>query len=143
MPRLMFFSVCWSIWNRISSLRPSSIASRRTTDSSRYQRSRIQLMMAPRGLQRRVEHEVDRARHPAPLRQLVAEVFAAGARQRVITGAPVVGGDAPFRGNQPLALEAVERGIERALSGLQYAFGPLLDAFGDPPAVHRLQLERF
>ena len=64
------------------------------------------------------------------------------ARQRVVPPAAIVLGDFPFGSNQALAFEPVERGIERALTQLQHALGPLLDAFGHAPPVHRLELQR-
>ena len=59
--------------------------------------------------------------------------------QRVVPGAPVVRGHAPFGPDEALPFEPVERGIQRALSELQHALRPLLDAFGDAPAVHRFE----
>ena len=66
---------------------------------------------------------------------------AAGRGERVVPRAPVVLRDAPFRVDQPLPFEAVEGGIEGALAELEDMFGPLLDALGDAPPVHRLELQ--
>ena len=93
-------------------------------------------------VQRGLEHEVDRARHAAPLRQLVVQLPPAGARQRVEARAAVVRGDVPLGLNQTLPLQPVERRIERALPELQHALGPLLNPLGDAPPVHRLELQR-
>ena len=61
--------------------------------------------------------------------------------QRVVARAAVVDGDAPLGADEPLLLEAIEGRIERPLPELQHVLRPLLDAFGDAPAVHRLELQ--
>ena len=112
------------------------------TDRSRFQPSVIQLMM-------RLRYSIVASRTRLTARDIrrhcassSLELPPAGARQRVVARAAVVLGDLPLGSNQALALEPVERGIERALPELQHALGPLLDPLGDAPAVHRLELQR-
>src|SRR5262245_29506444 len=62
--------------------------------------------------------------------------------QRVIPCAAIVLGDLPLGSNQVLTFEAVERGIQRALPQLEHVLGPLFDAFGNAPSMHRLELQR-
>jgi len=54
----------------------------------------------------------------------------------------IVGRDSPVGSNEALPLEAVQRRVEGPLSELEDLFRPLLDALGDAPAVHRLELQR-
>ena len=60
----------------------------------------------------------------------------------VVLRPPAELGDGPLRLDPALMLEAMQRGIERALVDLQHVFGDLLDALRDRPAVQRLRLER-
>ena len=90
---------------------------------------------------RDVENEVDRARHASPLRQRLVQVPPPGRSQRVVARAAVVVGDAPLGADELLPLQAIERRVERPLPELQHVLRPLLDAFGDAPAVHRLELQ--
>src|SRR5947208_16401686 len=53
--------------------------------------------------------------------------FSPGGGQPIKLGAPIVLGSAPFRFEQPLMFEALERGIQRTLLGEQSAAGDLLD----------------
>ena len=53
--------------------------------------------------------------------------------------AAIVLGDAPFGGDPPAVLEAVQRRVERALVHLEHVAGDLLDALRDAPAMHRLE----
>ena len=56
--------------------------------------------------------------------------------------APVVLGRAPLGGDPALPLEALQRGIERALLDLQDVVGELADPLRDRPAVQRLERDR-
>src|SRR5262252_9443547 len=98
--------------------------------------------MASSLFERRVEDQVDGSRHAPPLHQLVVELSPTSASQRVVAGTSVVLGDFPLRLDKALTFESVQGRIERALSELQDALGPLLDAFGNPPSVHRFELQR-
>ena len=61
--------------------------------------------------------------------------------ERVVARAAVVLGDVPFGGDEALAFQTVERGVERTLVDLQNIVGVLLDrAPGDAPAVHGTEL---
>ena len=80
------------------------------------------------GYSGRFEDEVDRSRHPAPLRELVAETPSTLASQRVVPRAAIVLNDPPFGSDQPLAFQSVRCWIERALTQLQHALRPVLDA---------------
>ena len=51
-------------------------------------------------------------------------------------------GDPPLGSDEALPLQPVERRIERPLPELEDLLRPLLDALGDAPAVHRLELQR-
>ena len=64
---------------------------------------------------------------------------AARPRQLVVLGAPVVVGHVPLGLDPAATFEPVKRGIERALLHLQDVAGNLMDAFGDRPAVLRLE----
>src|SRR5439155_12463185 len=75
-------------------------------------------------------------RETLPALPLLAELLAARARQFVEAGPSVVLRGAPLRPDPTLRLQAIERGIERALVDLQDVLGELLNPLGDPPAVH-------
>src|SRR5262245_66122753 len=111
------------MWNWISSFSPRSNARRCASERIRDQVSAIQ-GMAP-SAQCGFDHEIDGAGHAAPLGELVGQLPAPEACQRVVAGAAIVLGDLPLRANQLLTLEAVERGIERPLPHLEHAAGPL------------------
>ena len=70
-------------------------------------------------------------------RELDLELLAARLGQGVEPRPPVVLRRAPFSRDPALMLEAVERGIERALRDLQDIAGDLLNPLRDRPAVHR------
>ena len=70
------------------------------------------------------------------------ELFAAGGGKFVILGAAIIFGGAPARFDPAATLQAMQRGIERALLDLQNAFGDLLDAFRNGPAMLRLKRNR-
>src|SRR5687768_5279322 len=65
-----------------------------------------------------------------------------GGCERVVPRTAIVLRDAPLRLDQALALEAIEGGVERALAELKNLLRPLLEAFGNAPAMHRLELHR-
>src|SRR5206468_1963348 len=62
---------------------------------------------------------------------------------RVVLRFPAVLALSPFGGDQPLMLQPIERGIERALRNLQRVVGHLLDPQEYAVAVERLQRHRF
>src|SRR5215469_8334472 len=90
--------------------------------------------------------EFQDARHSfgelAPILGFDFESLAAGRRERVKAGAAAKLGNAPC-GLYPAAmLEAVQRGVKRALIDLQSVLRNLLDAFGDSPAVQSAGAKR-
>src|SRR5262249_25267715 len=58
-------------------------------------------------------------------------------------GLPVVVGDVPLGLDPAAALEAMQRRVQRALLHLERVVGNLLDAFGNRPAVLRLERDGF
>src|SRR5262249_9849253 len=91
---------------------------------------------------RGVEHLVDGTAGAAPLRQLRVELPPALAGPGVIAGAPLVSVTPPLRWEEPLPLQPIEGRVQRALAELEDVLRPLLDSFGDAPAVHGLELQR-
>src|SRR5205823_6648491 len=71
------------------------------------------------------------------------EPFATGARELVVLRASIVVGRAPRGADPSAALEPMQRRVQRALWDLKRFARDLLDALGNPPAVHRLERERF
>src|SRR5581483_9508606 len=89
------------------------------------------------------ENELDRARHALPRLPFFSEPRASRRRQRVVAGAPIVLRRVPRRADEALALEAVERGIERPLPHLEEMLRAVLEPLGDAPAMHGAELQRF
>ena len=71
------------------------------------------------------------------------EGFAARLSQGVVLGAPIIIAHGPFRANPAVLFEFVKRGIQGALTNLQYFTGHLMDALRNGPAVHGLQSNSF
>jgi hypothetical protein len=88
------------------------------------------------------ERELDRGRESLPLRELLFELRAAGARERVELRVASRFVLLATRRGSTLLLEAVERGIERALLDLEDFARDGLDALGDGPAVSRFGGDR-
>src|SRR5439155_26573126 len=63
------------------------------------------------------------------------ELFSAGFGEFVIPGAAVVVRRAPTGLDPAPALQAVQRGVERALLNAEHLAGHLLDALGDAPSM--------
>src|SRR5262245_50150053 len=92
---------------------------------------------------RALDQEVHGRREALPGFQLALELPSPLARQRVeLRVAPEIG-RLPLGANPALLLEAMERGIERALADRQRVAGEQLNALGDPPAVQRLARDGF
>src|SRR5688500_2809587 len=139
MPWRRFFSVCISTWKRISSsISASSVRRRRDPE----RRARVSLSEAMSCLGCANGYEIDGLREPRPRALLDRELLPAGGSERVVPGASPVLGHPPLGGDPPLALQAVQRGVQGALIHEQHIAGPLLDALGDSPPVHRRELQR-
>src|SRR5688500_5871032 len=69
--------------------------------------------------------------------RLVPQLRAPRARELIDLGAPVVVGDTPCRRHPALALEAMQRRVQRAFLDEQRILGGLLDPFGDRIAMLR------
>src|SRR6266545_4410929 len=154
-PRARFSSTRCSRCSRISSPSSRSAASPRTSA-----RSRIRTMSASRILSPPVrqsptavtatpwplygsDNQRDGGGEPFPRRGFPVELFAAGPGELVVLRPPVLIRHAPLGFDPALVLEALQRGIQRALLHQQHVVGQLPDAPGDRPAVHRLERERF
>src|SRR5215470_16581037 len=88
--------------------------------------------------------EPGNGRGPAlPLRSLKMKLLPAGARERVKPGAARILGLAPLGIQPSCALQALQRGQERAGIDLKHAAGDLLDPPGDAKAMHGLQTQGF
>src|SRR5665647_3374278 len=70
---------------------------------------------------------LDRDEHAIEARNLLAELLATGGGDGVVARLAAGGGLAPLRGHPPLLLEALERGVERALLDREHVIGELLD----------------
>src|SRR6478609_10939855 len=88
------------------------------------------------------EQQFDGEHVAAPARGLTAYRARTGGGEPIVFRPPPALGDAPFAVDPVVALEALERGVERALVHLEGALRHLLDALADPPAVHRCESER-
>jgi hypothetical protein len=77
-----------------------------------------------------------------PLLLFRGEAALSRGRDPVVAGAPVVVGRLPLRVDEPVPLQALERGIERAQGDLEDAGGGLLDPPGDAVAVVGDEVER-
>src|SRR5262245_8490688 len=84
--------------------------------------------MEPRGLP-------DALQEGVPVRTLFGELFAPGGSEFVEAAATHTGGFDPLAGDQSLALEPVEHGIERGRLKCDGAAGATLDLAGDFVAV--------
>jgi hypothetical protein len=73
----------------------------------------------------------------------VPELLAAAGSEGVVFGFAVVFGDAPFGGEEILALEAVEGGVEGALFDGEGSAGDLFDAQEDAVAVKAAEGDGF
>ena len=71
------------------------------------------------------------------------ELFAAGGGKFVILRAAIIFGSAPAGFDPAATLQAVQRGVQRALLDLQNVFGDLLNTFRNGPAMLRLESNRF
>src|SRR5215472_14942093 len=82
-------------------------------------------------------------REPVPIGEFLVQLSAALFRERVKFRAAIVVRRTPLGLDQSLALEAIERGIQRTLLNLQHLLRHLLNALRDSPAVIGLKSQRF
>ena len=71
------------------------------------------------------------------------ETVASGLREAVVLGLAVVVGHSPVCLDEAAALEAVERGVERALADQEGGIGGLFDPFDDGLSVSRAPAQGF
>src|SRR3954466_11902432 len=140
MPRRTFSAVSISIWKRNSSA--CSAAKRelgRNNSDTRASAARTWCSMrsALGG-----ENEADRVDEALPGSEFVSERAPSGGGEPVVLCAPAVLGDAPLRVDPTALLEPDEGGVDGALAHLERVLGQLLDAVGEPPAVHGRERER-
>src|SRR5215208_5195779 len=135
-------SVSISTWKRISSSIRDSAARRANRRRRRVRVPSIQLigaapvvgarrptsLVVPPAGSGRAEDGLETGGEAAPALQLRAQRAAAGGGEAVVARPPVVVGRPPRAGDQPVLLQPLERGVERALVDLQRALRELLDA---------------
>src|SRR5215210_5553102 len=132
-PPRTFCSVSMSMWNASSRSRSCSRRSRRKSDDRRVliQRSMFLFSSKLTG-----KHAGDGTSEPLPVPGFLFELPAPGARQLVELRLAFVFRAAPFRGDQSLLLEPVQRGIQGALVHLEDFLRDLLYAQRNAPTVH-------
>src|SRR4030095_10439444 len=97
--------------------------------------------MTPAPLYRR-QHALDRAHHSVELGALGGQLFPSGSRELVIAGASVVLRGAPLGLYPAVDQEALQRGIQRALSDSQDIVRGQAQVLDDAVAVFRAADER-
>src|SRR5881394_670291 len=126
------------MWKPISSSSSrSAVRGRANARASMRMRANIVLPSSARR-----ENGFDGKHVPAPGFGFDAEGPASLRGETVVFGAAVVVARAPFAVDPGALLEPLERRIEGALVDVEDALRELLDALADPPAVHRLEVER-
>src|SRR5206468_3148592 len=88
------------------------------------------------------ERQVDGIGEPTPVVDFLSEPSLPAGRQRVILRLATIVGLAPFRLDQSLMFEAVQRRIQRPLLDLELVAGNLLDAQQYAVAVKRSEGDR-
>src|SRR5262245_23163408 len=114
-PARTFFSVCCSMWNRISSSISRSIASRPIQERSRDQLSRGDSMSRDSSGFGGFENQVHCLGEPLPVPPFLGELLPACLGERIEARPSVVLRHLPFGGDPSLALQAVQRRVERSL----------------------------
>src|SRR5262245_44341858 len=112
------------MWKRISSAIVASNLPRRATASMNLRRRASTSDLLGRG----VKDRGDGARQLVPVRRLFSQPFPSGRRERVVLRLAVVLAVAPLGVDEPLLLETIEGGVERALRDVERAAGNLRDA---------------
>src|ERR1700759_5082059 len=96
-----------------------------------------------RSFLRRLEDSGDRGNLPTPFASLVAELFAAFRRERVVLRTTVIFCGLPFGVDHAITVEALDGEEQRTGIEFEDAVADLFDADGDAVAVHRLEGEGF
>src|SRR5215468_4906237 len=114
-----------SRWKRTSWSSSCSNRSRRTARRSLFSQRSGAVMAAPSG---GLEDPADREAEGLPAPRLRLELLLSQRAQPVEPGSPAVLRRAPLREQEALLLQAVERGVQRALIDLEHLARALLDA---------------
>src|SRR5262245_37228947 len=119
----------------------SSSSSRSTRPLRKSERNRRRSLLSQRTTAslHRLHDQRDGGGETFPLCRLRFQGPAAGRRELVILGAPVVLTHGPFRLDPALLLELVKGGVQRALPDPELFVRHLPDPLGDGPPVHRLE----
>lgn len=88
------------------------------------------------------QDKADCRREARPSFTLGVKVFAAGGREPVESGAPIIIRRAPFGQKKATKLQAVESGIERAFINLEDVMRTSVNPFGDGITVEWARLKR-
>src|SRR6185437_13129068 len=126
----------------------SSSSSRSTSARRKRERRRSGTMRSSRSMLMsgplkvlKAQQRRDGAGETIPIACFDLELLAAGASERIELGAAIVLARPPLRGDPPLLLELVQRGIERAVADLEDVGRQLFELLPDRPAIHRLEGE--
>src|SRR5579872_4429863 len=86
-----------------------------------------------------LQHQCYGLRSTLPFRELSLQTPAARGSERVVLGATIVFRRRPFRSDESIEFEAMQRGIQRSLAYLQCVLRNLLNALRDSPTMHGLK----
>src|SRR5688500_4014774 len=126
-PASMCFCVWHSMWNAISSSLSTSARWPASSDRSRYLRP-LSLDMGASGCP---QNPVDGAGRALPFALRLLQATKAGARDAVVTGAPIVRCRSPLGFDPAAALQPLQSWVERPLVDAKHVLGHLLDALAD------------
>src|SRR5215207_4423880 len=140
MPLLMFSCARIMRWKRSSASISSSTCSLRSRALSRSRMNLSQYI--PHTSSGRPHHLENGVRQPAPVLLFDLKLLPARLCELVELGPQVVLRRAPLGRNPPLPLDAVERGVERALFHPQHVVGHQDDTLPDSVPVQRTDRER-
>ena len=90
-----------------------------------------------------LENPAHGARESSPVCALDGQLLLSRGSKLIKTGSAAQFGDTPFRGDQTLVFQPVQRGVKRSLIDLEDVLGDLLDPFGDGPSVQAIRLQQF
>src|SRR5215831_16075111 len=123
---------------RCDSISSAKSSSDRRRNHAKHRVHRIELPSA----ELRAQDQCHRVGDPTPLARLLRELFLTGGRQFIKARAPIVIGDAPLCADPPGGLEALQRGIERAMVDEQRALRRMLNGERDAMAMVRAERQR-